>query len=113
MIAIFLTPNPPSHPHADDDKYGQAFHSKHFPSLKYFVHTGFDIEMGCLNYKSLFLSDPVTSLVDTASKAVTDELPLYAKAASSLSFVSQSKALDEAAFGFAKKLIAKQYFESA
>jgi len=77
------------------------------------VHTGFDIEMGCLNYKSLFLSDPVTSLVDTASKAVTDELPLYAKAASSLSFVSQSKALDEAAFGFAKKLIAKQYFESA
>ena len=112
MFTKFSHFQSPPHPYADDDKNGQDIHSKHFPSLKYFVHTGFDIEMGCLNYKSLFLSDPVTSLVDSASKAVTDELPLYARA-SSLSFVSQSKALDEAAFGFAKKLIAKQYFESA
>ena len=35
----------------DDDTNGQLFHSKHFPNLRYFIHTGFDIELGItLNY---------------------------------------------------------------
>ena len=108
-------PPPPPNPHpSDDDKYGQEFHSKHFPALKYFVHTGFDIETGCLNYKSFFLSDPSESLVDVAVKAVTDDLPFYGKTAKGpVSFVSQSKALEDKAFDFAKAFIGKKYFETA
>ena len=30
----------------DDDTHGQIFHSKYFPTLRYFIHTGFDIEIG-------------------------------------------------------------------
>ena len=30
----------------DDDTKGQYFHSKYFPELKYFIQTGFDIEIG-------------------------------------------------------------------
>jgi len=29
-----------------DDSHGQMFHSKYYPTLKYFIHTGFDIENG-------------------------------------------------------------------
>jgi hypothetical protein len=31
---------------ADDDEDGHAFHSKYFPKLQYFLHTGFDLEVG-------------------------------------------------------------------
>jgi len=98
----------------DDDKYGQDFHSKHFPALKYFIHTGFDIETGCLNYKSLFLTNPQTSAVDAFAKATSDDLPFYAKAAKggSVSFISQAKALEDRTFDFANKFIGKQYFET-
>ena len=44
-----------------DDTMGTPFHSKYYPSLKYFIHTGFDIELGCLNYKHVFLPDPETN----------------------------------------------------
>ena len=30
----------------DDDTMGQEFHSKYYPSLKHFIHTGFDLEFG-------------------------------------------------------------------
>lgn len=105
--------------HVDDDSAGQFFHSKHFPTLKYFIHTGFDIEMGgwniyvanvsrmfwyrfspecfdktsfsftyvaeiiavagCLNYKSLFLANPVTSEVDAIEPTLSDSTPVYTK----------------------------------
>ena len=32
----------------DDDSHGQFFHSKYYPTLKYFVQTGFDNELGTL-----------------------------------------------------------------
>jgi len=32
----------------DDDTCGQLFHSKYFPALRYFIHTGFDVEMGTI-----------------------------------------------------------------
>jgi len=102
-----------------DDTYGQMFHSKHFPHLKYFVHTGFDIEMGCLNYKSLFLPNPTTNYVDTTVAALKDETPAYAKLVKTEKDkaitvgppVSQSKLLEETAFAFAKKLVKREYFE--
>lgn len=30
----------------DDDTQGQWFHSKYYPNLKFFLHSGFDIELG-------------------------------------------------------------------
>lgn len=99
-----------------DDTHGQAFHSKHFPHLQYFVHTGFDLEMGCLNYKSLFLRDPEVSAVDALKNQVNDGLPLYAKASAKggeLIWKSQKDVLGTVEWGFADKLIKSEYFESA
>lgn len=60
-----------------DDTYGDWFHSKYFPSMKYFIHTGFDIERGCLHHRSLFLPNPIFNFSDTTAAAVTDATPLY------------------------------------
>lgn len=82
------------------------------------MHTGFDIETGCLNYKSLFLSNPVQSAVEAAQGATSDDLPLYSRAVKGAqgweagAVVSQAKALEQGAFDFARKLIGKQYFEA-
>eukprot|EP00605_Chrysophyceae_sp_TOSAG23-4_P002549 GSChrysophyteH1.ASY1.ANO1.2814.1 assembled CDS len=99
-----------------DDKYGQEFHSKYFPSLKWFVHTGFDLELGCLNYRSLFLKNPDESAVDALKAGLSDDLPLYARASPSgeLNWITQGTALKEggSSWGFANKLITQEYFES-
>lgn len=100
-----------------DDTYGQFFHSKHFPVLKYFIHTGFDLEMGALNYKSLFLRDPEISVVAQLSPTLSDALPLFAQASAqggALAWKSQGEVLATApAWSFANKLIKKEYFETA
>lgn len=99
-----------------DDTYGQGFHSKHFPSLQYFVHTGFDLEMGCLNYKSLFLRDPQVSAVDAVKSKLADDLPLYAKGSAkggALAWKAQKEVLGVSEWGFADKFIKKEYFETA
>jgi hypothetical protein len=100
-----------------DDKYGQEFHSKYFPSLKWFVHTGFDIELGCLNYRSLFLKNPEHSEVDGVQAKTNDDMPLWANASvkgGELKWASQGTALAEGgdSWNFAKKIIAKEYFET-
>jgi hypothetical protein len=103
---------------ADDDTYGQFFHSKHYPNLKFFIHTGFDIEMGCISYKSLFLHNPITSAVDSASQATKDDTPFYAQvtleggSAKVGALKTQAQALDLPALAFAKKLVGNQYFET-
>lgn len=100
-----------------DDTYGQPFHSKYFPSLKWFVHTGFDIEIGCLNYKSLFLKNPSASAVIGAQAATTDDQPLYAKLAAGAGaapqWAKQGDVLQHPEWAFASKLIKKEYFETA
>jgi len=99
-----------------DDTFGQAFHSKHFPNLQYFVHTGFDLEMGCLNYKSLFLRDPPASHVEEAKHKLADDLPLYAKGSAKggdLVWTAQKEVLGVEEWRFADKLIKKEYFETA
>jgi hypothetical protein len=58
---------------------GGWFHSKYYPDLKYFIHTGFDVEKGCLNYKGMFLKNPEVSKVLGTSAALTDSLPFYTK----------------------------------
>lgn len=103
----------------DDDSCGQVFHSKYFPTLKYFVHLGFDNEVGCLNYKELFLRHPTVSYVAAASSKLSDDTPLYTsvvKGANGVekgATVSQGKALDVPSYSFAKKFINNEYFETA
>ena len=100
-----------------DDSYGQIFHSKHFPSLTYFIHTGFDIEMGCLNYKSLFLHHPEESYVAATAANTKDDMPLYSVAMCEggkcqiTDKASQGQVLNVATWGFAKKILSKEYFE--
>ncbi len=73
-----------------DDTMGQQFHSKHFKNLKHFIHSGFDVEMGCLQLQDLFLpqaTDPLTSTMaplelSNSYKAhvkLDDSLPFYAR----------------------------------
>lgn len=82
----------------DDDSHGQMFHSKYFPTLRYFIHTGFDVEngklgryvvrllsyglisgsnIGCLNFKSLMLPDPINSKLAQVEGSVNDDTPIY------------------------------------
>jgi hypothetical protein len=63
-----------------DDTHGQLFHSKYYPTLRYFIQTGFDQECGCLNYKRMFLPNPFESLVETVAEGTTDKDALYMKA---------------------------------
>lgn len=81
---------------ADDDSKGQHFHSKHFPSLKLFVHTGFDVEMGkylmCVVvwfdfyvpgaycFKGIFVPHPTNCAVAAAAPTVNDDTVAYFKA---------------------------------
>ena len=104
-----------------DDSDGQPFHSKYYPELKYFIQTGFDIEMGCLNYKHCFLPDPITNYSNDIASKLADKTPLYSKIALSADgkSVTQSKVLthgdilktNDNTWEFAKQLVNKQYFE--
>ena len=100
-----------------DDSHGQFFHSKHFPTLKFFIHTGFDVEQGCLTYKSLFLHNPATSAVDTVAASLKDTVPFYSAVQVGKSGVTvgalktQGEVVDLPAFSFLKKLVSNQYFE--
>ena len=96
---------------------GQEFHSKHFPELKYFIHTGFDVEFGCLTYKSLFLKDPMVNHIDNIASTLTDNLPIYACADGNsnnnkLNWINQKDALTTPTFDFVNNIIKKQYFEA-
>ncbi len=62
---------------SDDDSQGQWFHSKYYPSLKYFLHTGFDIQLGCLNFKHWFLNNPTDKRLDARKNGLTSDMPLY------------------------------------
>jgi hypothetical protein len=98
-----------------DDTMGQPFHSKYFPELKYFIHTGFDIEIGCLNYKACFLPDPLTNYA--ASVQLEDTTPLHSAVSKGDKGVTEGKVsthkdgLSVPSFAFAKNLADKNYFE--
>lgn len=102
-----------------DDTAGQLFHSKYFPKLTYFIHTGFDIEWGCLNFKHLFLKHPETNYVEISVASLSDDLPLYTKITKGASGVEAGPVLSHAdvlksdlpSWKFAKNLISKTYFE--
>lgn len=100
-----------------DDSHGQFFHSKHFPALKFFIHTGFDVEQGCLAYKSLFLHNPAVSAVDSVVSTVKDNAPYYASVTAKGGLAvgavkTQGEVAELPPFSFMKKLVSNVYFEN-
>jgi hypothetical protein len=75
---------------------------------------------GCLNYKALFLPNPSVNYSASTAAAVKDDTPFYSKVSLGASgsvevgpVLTQAQALDTPAFGFAKKLITRTFFETA
>ena len=102
---------------ADDDSFGQHFHSKYFPSLKFFVHTGPQKELGALNYKGLFIPHPNVNHVALGLESLSDDAVLYVKAQKGANGwelsqpVTHKQALSNGAWSFAKNLVNKTHFE--
>lgn len=100
-----------------EDDFGQLFHSKHFRTLRYFIHTGFDLENGCLNFKSMMLPHPSVDYVEIAAEKGQDSDILYqtiTKGSNGVQVgenVAAAKLLDQPAYSFAKKIINREYFE--
>lgn len=101
-----------------NDSNGQWFHSKYYPNLKFFLHTGFDIEMGCLNLKRWMQPTPVKTVeLEQRIQSLTDDMPLYRRATvvdASLKFspwMSHADVEKQKQFVIADKLIQKEYFE--
>lgn len=103
-----------------DDAFGQHFHSKHFPNLKFFIHTGFDIEIGCLNFKSLFLPHTEVNKLDLISDNLTDDVALHTILSKDESsgelkrgeIITHGKATESRHWNFAQNIIGNRYFES-
>lgn len=100
-----------------EDEYGQFFHSKHFPELKFFIQTGFDKECGCLNYKYVKLPNPVNSMCDVTMAATKDDTPLYFKItgsgekATAGALMTHGAVAKEGTWPFFDKLTKNEYFE--
>lgn len=99
------------------DEYGQEFHSKHFPSLQLFIHTGFDIENGALNYVDCFMRNN-HSLVHSVAKDLKDDTPFYSQITKDKNgkvvaspALSHGKALEANALLYVKKILNKEYIE--
>lgn len=100
--------------YTDDDTYGQHFHSKFFPELQYFVHSGFDGEQGALQYKTLFAEDAPGNPVSAHADKTDDHTPLYVKIGSggnTSAVMTHKQVLDGAAWPFLNNIIKKEYFE--
>jgi acyl-CoA synthetase (AMP-forming)/AMP-acid ligase II len=101
-----------------DDSDGQRFHSKHFRNLTYFIHTGFDIECGALNYRRIFLPHPQKNFVSLLAPGLSDDAPLYTYIAKAIGGIqvgptsTHASALDLKPWSFASNFIRKQYFET-
>mmetsp|Transcript_54538 Transcript_54538/g.111264 ORF Transcript_54538/g.111264 Transcript_54538/m.111264 type:complete len:248 (+) Transcript_54538:2-745(+) len=96
------------------DSHGQMFYSKHYPDLRYFVHTGFDLENGALNYKSLFLPNPTKDLLGDAIAAGSDAAPLYQQITKDGKVGPEhtaAKILDHPSWWFAKNIVNREFFE--
>lgn len=101
-----------------NDAGGQLFHSKYFPTLRYFVHMGLENEVGALNFSELLTPDSDLHLLEEASETANDNTPLYSQVTKTaeggikLSQVhSQAQALALPAWSFAKKLGEGTYYE--
>ena len=98
-------------------QYGQFFHSKHFPELKFFIQTGFDKESGCLNYKYVKLPNPVENMCDNTMASTKDDTPLYFKITgnddkvTAGTIMTHGAVAKEGTWPFVDKLIKNEYFE--
>ena len=102
----------------DNDSNGQWFHSKYYPNLKFFLHTGFDIEMGCVNLKRWMQPTPTrTAELEKRVQSLSDDMPLFSTATKDGNGVKISEWLThgdvqkQKQFTLADKLTQKEYFE--
>lgn len=101
-----------------DDSAGQLFHSKYYPTLRFFIHNAVDNEIGALNLQELFLRDPPVSYVKKTAAATTDDTPLYCRITKENGQVkvtdvaTHGKVLSLPAWSYAKKLVSSEYFEA-
>mmetsp|Transcript_22318 Transcript_22318/g.32499 ORF Transcript_22318/g.32499 Transcript_22318/m.32499 type:complete len:250 (+) Transcript_22318:89-838(+) len=101
-----------------DDEMGQWFHSKHYPNLKFFLHSGFDIEVGCLNFKRCFNYSQNKKQLEEIKDSLTDDMPLYRKVSRGADgnlevseMYSHKDVYKNKLWGFADKMANKEYFE--
>lgn len=101
-----------------DDSSGKIFHSKYYPNLKYFIHTGFDIEIGCINYKHVFLPNPEINRLLQIQAAIPDSAPLYTSVKkendgkiTQTPALTHAQVLEQNTWPSVNKLLAKEYFE--
>ena len=102
----------------DNDSNGQWFHSKYYPNLKFFLHTGFDIEMGCLNLKRWMQPTPTRSAeLEARVQSLSDDMPLYRSVIKDSSGLKMSEwhthgdVLKQKQFVLMDKISQKEYFE--
>ena len=86
--------------------------------MKYFLHTGFDVELGCFNFKRWMLPASSQDLVTLAQQSVAESSPLYmrvSKKGDGLDFgewQTHGDVLAKKSWGdFANNLIDGKYFE--
>mmetsp|Transcript_6626 Transcript_6626/g.6933 ORF Transcript_6626/g.6933 Transcript_6626/m.6933 type:complete len:249 (-) Transcript_6626:100-846(-) len=100
-----------------DDEDGHEFHSKYFPKLKYFLHTGYDLEVGCHNFKRWMTDSPEKPHLVEAAAQITDDLPLYRSVVFNNGNLevspvyTQKEVFEQKKWQWADNLIQKVYFE--
>lgn len=101
-----------------DDTLGKIFHSKYFPKLKYFIHTGFDIEIGAINYKHVFLPNPEINHLPQIQASIPDDAPLYTAVRKDANgkitqtpALTHAQVLEQNVWPAVNQLLAKKYFE--
>lgn len=103
-----------------DDAHGQAFHSKHFPNLKQFIHTGFQTEIGCSNLNQWCVGEGghLDKLLEIRKDQTNDAMILYQKIAkgpngqlTATPEYSYSDVVEKKIWTFADNIINQKYFE--
>lgn len=110
--ALILRQSIPELFYYNNETQESDFHSKHFPELKYFIHTGFDLEEGFYNFKRWFKSG--YTLDTSMTSSLSDDKLFYTHVSKNgvKPTVSLGKARSESALKFADALISKVYLEA-
>jgi len=102
-----------------DDTYGQMFHSKYFPTMKYFFHTGFEQELGAVKLDSIYLNVPSQPYINFRDPDVSENAPLYTQIIKGkeggdfelVPSLTQKEVFNHEKWHFLKKISNQEFFE--
>jgi hypothetical protein len=103
-----------------DDTYGAYFHSKHYPNLRMFFHSGRrKLYQGAIGYAEMSNPCPPVDLLTPLSHSMSDDTPFYTKINPSADgkgielekTLTRGQVLDHPNWYFMKKIINQEYFE--